>query len=171
MSIEQETLFWCVPDADDAARFQSVIDDLASRQKAPWFQPHLTLGAVRGAEPDIHPVLDAMSEFELSPIEIGETSTFTMSLFVRFAASDALLAGRNAMEGLPGFRPGRDFDPHMSLCYGDPVDRAEFDADIAALLERPVKFDRLVAMRIPIPVETYDDIRAWEELGSYPIEE
>lgn len=167
MTAADETLFWCVPAADDAVRFQNVIDQLSAAQNAAPFQPHLTLGAVRGPVPDVQTVCDALTGLRLAPIEIGKTDLFTMSLFVRFEASPALRAGRAALEALSGFRAGRVFDPHISLCYGAPINRESSEMEIAALLDHPVRFDRLVAMRIPLPVETYDDIRQWTTLGAY----
>ena len=171
MSAAEETLFWCVPAADEAARFRAVIDLLGAAQNAAPFQPHLTLGAVRGPVPDVRTVCDALAGLRLTPIEIAETDLFTKSLFVRFEASPALRAGRAALESLPGFRAGRTFDPHVSLCYGAPVNRGACDTEINALLDHPVRFDRLVAMRIPLPVETYDDIRQWTPLGAHDISE
>lgn len=170
MTQRAETLYWLVPCAADATRFQSVIDAIAADQNAPSFSPHLTLGAVRGDPPRIDRVLDALAGLTLEPKEIDQTDQFTMSLFIRFRTSPALMAGRQALESVPGFRLGRTFDPHLSLCYGSPVDRVSMDNEIAALLDHPVRFDRLVAMHIPLPVETHDDVRKWREVASHSID-
>ena len=169
MSANEETLFWLVPDTDHAPVFQAIIDALAAPQQAPRFRPHMTLGAVRGSRPDLSATFRGAEPLRLQPLEIGQTDLFTMSLFVRFKRDPALMRARALMESLPGFRAGRAFDPHVSLCYGAPVNRADHDAAIQALLRRPVRFDKLIAMRIPLPVASYDDIRKWQEYASYEI--
>ncbi len=170
MTQRAETLYWLVPCAADVARFQAIIDALAAEQGAPSFTPHLTLGAVRSSEPQVERVVKALAGVMLAPKEIDQTDLFTMSLFVRFHSSAALIAGRNALESVPGFRFGRAFDPHLSLCYGPPALRTAMTAEIEALLDKPVRFDRLVAMHIPLPVETHDDVRKWREIASHSID-
>ena len=167
MNAVEETIFWLVPDPEHALRFQAVVDALAAAQGAPSFRPHITLGAVRGAQADIAGVLEGLPPLTLSPVEVDATERFTMSLFVRFERTDALMSARTAMEELPGFRAGRAFDPHISLCYGASPNRVKMAADIRALLRAPVRFDRMIAMRIPLPVDSYDDIRKWNEVGSF----
>jgi len=166
----EETIFWLVPCAADAARFQAIIDALAANQGGPSFKPHMTLGAVRGSTPQVERVVKALTGVTLAPKEIDQTDLFTMSLFVRFHSSPALNAGRDALESVPGFRTGRAFDPHLSLCYGQPALRNAMTAEIQALLDKPVRFDRLVAMHIPLPVETHDDVRKWREVASHSID-
>lgn len=167
MSERDETNYWLLPCAEDARSFKAVIDGLAAQQGGPSFRPHMTLGAVRGSPGALDSVIQALAGLTLQPTEIDQTDRFTMSLFVRFELSDALKTGRAALEAHPDFRPGRLFDPHISLCYGKPVQRELFEKDISALLSHPVRFDRLVAMHIPLPVATYDDIRKWREIETF----
>lgn len=169
MNATDEVIFWLVPCPQDAARFSHLIEALAKPRGAAIFQPHLTLGAVRGGMPDVSPIVSALTGLELLPLEIAETDSFTMSLFVRFRPSAKLMAGRTALENLPGFRPGRDFDPHISLCYGAPTTRDVFEDQLQALLQRPIVFNQLVAMHVPLPVETQDDIRKWRQITSFTI--
>lgn len=170
MTQSEETIFWLVPCAADAARFQAIIDVLAADQEAPAFKPHMTLGAVRSTSPQIERVVKVLAGVTLTPKEIDQTDLFTMSLFVRFHTSPALTAGRNVLESVPGFRIGRAFDPHLSLCYGPSTLRKSMRAEIEALLDKPVRFDRLVTMHIPLPVETHDDVRKWREVATHSID-
>ena len=114
-------------------------------------------------------MLQLLCGLELRPTEVAETASFTMSLFVRFDPTEQLLGARSALEACPGFRTSRDFDPHISLCYGAPSDRDALQDEIDALLEQPVLFDRLVATDISLPVETYDDIKLWKRRAVYQI--
>ena len=169
MNAANELIIWIVPRAEDQARFGQVIEQLAVPRGAATFVPHITLGAVRGDLPDIRPVLETLAGLELSPSAFGETDAFTMSLFVRFEPTKQLLVARSALEACPGFRTSRDFDPHISLCYGAPINRGALQDEINALLDQPVLFDRLVATEISLPVETYNDIKLWKQRAVHQI--
>lgn len=160
---------WVLPRETDANRFHPVIDALCQQQNVPRFQPHLTLGGLTSPHVDYAETLDALSGLVLTPIEIAETPVFTKSLFVRFAISDALQAGRRALEALPEFRSRRAFDPHVSLCYGPPKNRLALEVQIEALLSRPVQFDRLSVTRITSTIEQHSDLEAWETVSVFPI--
>ena len=172
MSERHEILaYWLVPSAEDAARFQAVVDALADQQGAPRFRAHLSFGSVIGEEPDLVEVLAQLQGLTLRPVEIAETPSFTMSLFVRFAPTAALLAARKLLESHPNFQASRAFDPHISLCYGAPKDLGAIEPEMAALAETPVRFDRLIATSIWLPVETHADIARWKQRSVYEIPE
>lgn len=168
MTIDRVTYFWCVPASEDAARLQAVIDVLAETQNAPRFLPHLSLASMNGPLPDLSEILRDLKGLQLQPEEIGETDTFTMSLFLRVERHPALLKARSVFETMPGFRSSRSFDPHLSLCYGPPPHGAVHSVRVRDLLKTPILFDRLVTVDIPASVTTYDDIRAWKVLETIP---
>ena len=161
--------YWCTPCAEDAARYTSVIKALALAQGAPTYQAHLTLGTLERAASDLSEVTAALRGLVLEPTGISETDIFTKSLFVQFEASTPLVAARSQLEKLPGFRPGRAFDPHISLCYGAPPEGSAAQRDVQDLLSAPVRFDRLVAVNITLPIESYADVMAWSVEGTYEI--
>tara|TARA_R110002051_G_scaffold76014_1_gene138943 strand:+ start:222 stop:716 length:495 start_codon:yes stop_codon:yes gene_type:complete len=161
--------YWCTPCAEDAARYRAVIKALALAQGAPAYQAHLTLGTLERAASDLSEVVAALRGLVLEPAGIGETDVFTKSLFVRFEASDTLLAARRQLETLQGFRPGRAFDPHISLCYGAPPEGSAARRDVQDLLSKPVRFDRLIAVNITLPIETYADVMAWTVAETFEI--
>lgn len=166
---EQIIAYWLVPSADHTARFQSVVDKLAEQQDAPRFHPHLSFGSFAETEPDLTEVIGILRGLELRPVEIAQSPSFTMSLFVRFEPSEQLLQARSTLKAIPGFRTSRDFDPHISLCYGAPINRDALQDEINALLDQPVRFDRLVATEISLPVENYDDIKLWKQRAVHQI--
>ena len=161
--------YCCVPCEEDAGRYASVIAAIAKAQGAPVFLPHLTLGTLEEAPSGLAGVIEALRGLVLRPTEIDGTDVFTKSFFVRFEATDALLSARERLEQLPEFHPGRAFDPHMSLCYGPPPAAFRVDPEVLALLDRPVRFDRLVALKTTLPVETYADVAGWTVTGQYEI--
>ncbi len=170
MSKREEIIaYWLVPTAEHTARFQNVVDALADQQGAPLFHPHLSFGSFTDTEPDLDEVLQLLSGLELSPTEVAQSPSFTMSLFVRFKPTEQILRARAALETRPGFRTSRAFDPHISLCYGAPKNRRELQAEINALLERPVQFDRLIATNITLPVESHADVELWTQRAVHQI--
>ena len=170
MSKREEIIaYWLVPTAEHKARFQCVVDALADQQGAPRFDPHLSFGSFTDTEPDLDGVLQLLSGLELSPTEIAQSPSFTMSLFLRFKPTEQILRARAALETRPGFRTSRDFDPHISLCYGAPENRDALQDEIQALLDQPVQFDRLIATNITLPVETHADVELWTQRAVHQV--
>ena len=167
MTRERRQLIWLGPSAADAARFQAIIDDLAQKQDAPRFSPHMTLASFEAQVPDIEPALEILKGLQLNPAGIGQSEVFTQSLFLRVEANEALLQARAYFKSCPGFRAGRVFDPHLSLCYGTPPVGAAEMPSVNALLDTPVHFDCLKIVEIKMPVDSYDAIRAWEDRELY----
>ena len=88
-------------------------------------------------------------------------------LLGRLAATPGEAVDRAELEQLPGFRPGRKFDPHISLCYGAPPDGHGLDREIEALLDAPVRFGGLAGINASLPVETHDDVASWTVAETY----
>jgi 2'-5' RNA ligase len=160
--------YWCLPCAEDAARYAEIIAALAAAQGAPVFEAHLTLATLDQPADDLCDVLRALRGLTLTPLGLDGTPVFTTSLFIRFAPTGALLEARRLMAAMPGFRESRPFDPHVSLCYGPPPERASLGSAIHDLLTRPVRFDRLAAVEVTLPVETYADVARWRMAEIYP---
>ena len=167
MTLDRRQLIWLGPSAADASRFQSIIDHLAQLQEAPRFSPHMTLASFEGQVPDLAPALEVLEGLRLTPAGIGQSDVFTQSLFLRVDANEALLQARAYFQSCPGFRAGREFDPHLSLCYGAPPMGAAELSTVKALLDDPIHFDRLKIVEIQMPVDSYDAIRAWKERAIY----
>ena len=153
--------YWCLPCAQDATRFREIITTLAKAQDAPVFEPHMSLGTLANAATDLIGVRRALTDLVLMPAAIDGTDAFTKSLFVRLAPSPGLSRARSLLETDPAFLARRAFDPHISLCYGTPPAGAADMHSVCSLLSVPVRFDRLAAVEISLPVETYDDVRAF----------
>lgn len=166
MTRQKLTTIWLVPSAEDDARIRRITDELADAQKGARYQPHMTLGSLQSFDPDLNSILGSAQALELTPIEIDRTDAFTMSLFVRFGLSPKLANLRAVLEAVPGFRASRAFDPHVSLCYGAPPELPEIDTLFSGILDRPIRFNRIWATEIEVPVETYAHIRTWRKRTS-----
>ena len=161
--------YWVVPCAEDGAAFQSVIEALARAQNGAVFQPHISLGSLMARDPDIGDVTTCLKGLTLTPSELGRSDVFTQSLFVNFEPDDKLQRARACPESRATFRSSRAFEPHISLCYGAPVNEAAFAPSIEALLKKPVRFDCVQVVEIGLPVETYDQVRAWSPLATHEL--
>lgn len=152
---------WCLPQATDETRFDLAIEELAARSGGPVFQPHLTLGTFSAPAS-----LTGLSDqaFSLEPQALDGTPIFTTSLFVRFGQTDVLSRARAALESRKAFRPGRDFDPHMSLHYGPPPAGARQVEVLQDLLRQSVLFDRLALIEMKVPIEDHSAIATWRTI-------
>ncbi len=168
MSSTRRLSYWVVPCADDTARFFDVVSRLARVRNAPVFSPHMSLISIEGEQPDLSSCLDLLRGLEVQPVEIGMTDAFTMSLFVRMEPHPALLEAREFLLNQPRAKSSRDFDPHLSLCYGAPPEGAADWDQVRALLDQPVRFDALRSVVIPPIVETDEDVRRWREVQTFP---
>ena len=155
--------YWLLPASDARDFFGEIIQRLAAKYEAPVFEPHLTL-AVRPDTPDEAEQILAQapgSLVELRPLEMGWTAKFTKTLFLRFASSELLRQLRCSI-GAEG-----DFDPHLSLLYQriPETEQARLAAETQVPFPR-VNFDRIVAIRCRLPVETVADVAAWQLVAS-----
>lgn len=158
---------WCLPCPADSKRFSAVIEALGAAQGAPVFEPHLTLGSLV-APSDLSEIAKRLSGLSLDPVGLDGTEAFTTSLFVRFAPAQGLIEAREHLTRMPGSLAGRTFDPHVSLCYGPPPAGSRSRQDVQALLRSPLRFDRLAAVPVTLPVSTHQQVEAWRISQVWP---
>lgn len=156
---------WLMPAADDAARLERIVEDLAGRFGSPRFQPHLTLvedmeRTVEDLAPLVGQVAEGIEPFDAPVAEIGVSDLFFRSFYARFTAEGPLLElKRRAIDKiLPG--DIAEFMPHVSLAYGVAETLEKRDAVAEAenlLLGKPVRFDRVcvVASGKELPIESW----------------
>ena len=154
-----------MPDGIEAKPYQSIIGRLASLQNAPEFRPHLAIGSVRSPI-DLDAFAQGNSSISLNAVKIEAEPVFTRSLVISFDKTDALMNLRSQIESLPDFTSNRPFNPHISLCYGEPPRGASEFPDVHQLLGKSVTFTRLAQMEIKLPVNCYDAVSAWRERSS-----
>lgn len=157
------TMVWLVPSSASYACFQSLISALARRYDGPSFEPHLTLGRIKG-----HSLPDTMrptGPIVLEPLGIFTSELFTKTLFVRFASTRALGSLRLSL----GLEPG-EYDPHLSLLYCKLAPGE--GGQLAASLQLPtskVHFDQLWLVRCPDPTSNRAEVEEWERLAARPL--
>nr|WP_070959127.1 hypothetical protein [Hyphomonas sp. Mor2] len=169
MSLETIVSYWGVPSKTDSERYGRVIEALAKAQGGARFTPHISLGSLEQHDPEMDDVLAELKDLTVHPRGLGRSDVFTTSLFVDLAQSAQLDLARARLARRDGFRSSRTFSPHISLCYGPPVNEEAVAADIQALLSTPVKIDRVQAVEIAIPVTTYAQVAAWAPIETFVI--
>ena len=163
------TTYWCMPCAADAGAYQAVIDAFADAQGGARFEPHISLGSLSAFDPNIDDVLCALRELTVQPARLGRSSVFTQSLYVDLAAHPQLDQARACLAAREGFCSTRKFAPHISLCYGPPVNEEALTPALQALLAQSVRIDRVQAVAISLPVETHAQVAAWSPVATFQI--
>ncbi len=169
MSRARVVSYWLMPTPADTERFRAVIDRLTDETGTISFAPHLTLGSAYDQIDDLSSILSTTGSFALDPLDIDGTDAFTASLFIRFHATQAILALRAKFETMEKFRPGRDFDPHISLHYGEPPEGAASRSMVRNLLDQAVTFDRLRAVSVELPITQSEDLKSWQVLDEFSL--
>ncbi len=156
--------YWLIPAAPALEFFRETIRRLAAKCDAPIFEPHLTLAV----QPDSSDAAGARLAklpgdlVELRSLEIGWTSKFTKTLFVRFDFTPFLGQLRTSLGG----DAAEDFDPHLSLLYKKSPEPEQ--ALLAAEIRLPfasVTFDTVAATYCRLPVEAPADVAHWKPVA------
>lgn len=161
--------YWALPKVQDGLAYQQVIDALAEAQGGARFTPHVSLGSLEAFDADIDDIVSALRGLTVKPTYLGRSSVFTQSLYVDLEQSAQLEQARASLAGRKGFRSTRTFAPHISLCYGQPVNEDALKPQIEALLLKPIRIDRVQAVEISLPVETHADVSAWSPIETFQI--
>ncbi len=162
--------YWLMPGIGHSARWQAVVDDLASRYSGPAFEPHLTLYFGPLLPEDTPEVLadlsnEMLGKIRLNVLGLGFSDVFTQSCFLQMEGVPQL-AGVSDMLREKSFQP---FDyvlaPHMSLFYGalSPGQREEIRTGVE--LPKYIDFEGVWAVSGPATVESSEDVLAWRMLA------
>jgi 2'-5' RNA ligase len=140
---------WLIPAEPVRGRCAASIDMLAREFGTPSFAPHVTL--LQGIRRDADDVVAAARELAcaLPPLAVtlgalGEAPEYYRALFVEVTGPDLDAARRRAAAAL-AIPPDADFDPHLSLLYGQlsSVTKASIMSRIDRALEGAATLDRL----------------------------
>jgi len=129
MSLLTRYALWLVPEDAAASQLHSVIRQLADRYTTPVFSPHMTLlGWVKGEETELAGKLEALAA-RLTPIQARLTGFAGAPYYFRcfYSPVESSTELRQAVDEAShafGASAGSDFQPHISLIYGQ-LDRDE----------------------------------------------
>jgi Cyclic phosphodiesterase-like protein len=158
--------YWLIPAEPAHSFFQRLIEDLAHRHDAPFFEPHVTIyvGAndANAAEKALSKAAREWQTINLKALGINHSDKFIKTLFVQFAMNRKLQqlhrTIRNAAQDLSGY----ELNPHLSLLYKNmPATARRELADSIKVPFSEVIFDSLKAVRCISPTQSAADVEAW----------
>jgi 2'-5' RNA ligase len=168
--------YWLIP-AEPAYRFfQRLIEDLARRNDAPRFEPHVTIhvGANHpdAAEKALSETARECQPIKLKALEIGQSDEFIKTLFVQFAPNRKLRRLHEIIRNAAQDSSDYELNPHLSLLYKNM--RATARPELAESIKVPfseVIFDSLKAVRCISPTRSRADVEAWQVMATRELPE
>jgi 2'-5' RNA ligase len=158
--------YWLIPAEPAKSFFQRIINDLARRCDAPFFEPHVTIhvGADRddAAEKALRDAARKCKPIGLTPLGIDQSDEFIKTLFVQFAVSAELRKINNVIREAANDSSQYELKPHLSLLYKkmQTAARRQLAASINVPLSE-VAFDAINAVRCIAPTQSRADVEAW----------
>jgi hypothetical protein len=169
-------VYWLIPATAERELFRDLIRILAKSFEAPQFFPHLTVCRAedrqprknRGSRKRPESPREVLRRVKGTPIRLrvrGVTFSpkFTKTLFLRFHSNAAL---EKLVVDLAGNAKSLR-DPHLSLLYKKLP--TWMKKELAAAIKLPLRqivFDRLQAVRCPLPTKTRADVESWRTVAT-----
>ncbi|KAG8835366.1 hypothetical protein FRC17_003849 [Serendipita sp. 399] len=136
---------WLIPSQPLKSQIQTIINEVADAEKAPKFEPHMTVvtipcpSAIPPLQSSLMPVLTRFENLRLTFKSLFVGTSYFVSVALLLQPTAALVEFQkdivNALSQELGIdSPDRPFLPHISLYYGDisPEDRERIASAIRA---------------------------------------
>lgn len=157
---------WLLPDEKNGVYLQSLINDCCTRFGSQTFDPHVTLFGRVDVEPE-----SAFSFFETicknqSPISLGVDGIQIgeppwKALFLQIEKSESLTKFQSIIDAHLNKIRNYDFDPHLSLAYGDlELEKSQIEN---------ITFPESIQFSSVALVKTPDEISSWRTLLTFPL--
>lgn len=148
-----------------------LISELARRFDTPSFAPHVTLvGSIEGSKWEVVAkctlLTSEVHRVRIETAELGYDEEFFRALYLRVASSSSLMAARSRAVEVFALHPAEEYDPHLSLLYGN------------LSLSTKVSIARELGARSPLGFEaaalhlfdTAGPVPEWHQVGAFPIQ-
>lgn len=162
----KEHSFWLLPAEPLNKQLHSIIQQLAKKYDAIYFDPHVTIYSGPFDDDQTNTIARAVaclfSHGELIPVKRDYTSVYTKTLFIQFQNSEAVRCISDAIRDRSARRMTYILNPHMSLLYKTMAVAKQ--AEICRTLDVPKGiyfFDRLRVIETEIPVTRPEQIKRW----------
>ncbi len=158
--------YWLIPAEPARSFFQGMINDLARRYDAAFFEPHVTVhvGSNRAdaAESAISQAARVCKLIKLKVLEIGHSGEFIKTLFVQFALNAELRQLNKIIRNAAQDSSHYELKPHLSLLYKKmpAASRRELAGSIKVPFSEVI-FDALKAVRCVLPTRSCSGVEAW----------
>jgi 2'-5' RNA ligase len=163
--------YWLIL-AEPARRFfQGLIEDLACRYDAPFFEPHVTIhvGAnhADAADKALSKAARECQPINLKALEIDDSDEFIKTLFVQFAPNRKLRRLNEIIRSAAQESFDYKLNPHLSLLYKTmpAVPRSELAHSINVPFSE-ITFDALRTVRCISPTRSRSDVEAWRVMAT-----
>ena len=164
---------WLCPEANIASKLKAIVEQLAERQRAPSFDPHITLLGEISAPWEMtlracKTLFGVHGPIEARVQGMARSTTFFKALTIDLALPQSILDARAELATELGQTNAPDFQPHLSLAYGPlPLGYQDDlpDSFAGAIPGMTLCLDRLVVVRSAnaIPIED------WTRLEELPL--
>jgi putative hydrolase of the HAD superfamily len=166
--------YWLIPSEPARSYYQSLIYDLAERNNAPEFEPHVTVHVGVDCTDTVDEVLSkgarGCERIVLQALEVNGSSEFTKTLFVRLAVTAQLQRLNQSIRTAARDSSDYQLSPHLSLLYKriSMQDRHLLTHSIEVPFPE-VTFGSLKAVRCVSPTQSRADVEAWRVLAEKPL--
>jgi hypothetical protein len=152
------------------AWLDEAIADIGREAGHTLFGAHLTVATgTRGLDDQAMRALAAdVQSLTLTPSGLLQTEQFTRTFAVTFEGTDALDALRARTLAALGAHDEAPYLPHVSLIYGKADVLPMLEA-LAARINGPILFDRLVAVEAPDRNVSQADVAQWRAGPEYAL--
>lgn len=166
--------YWLVPEPSQSAVFKQQIDCLARAYDGPLFEPHLTLCCgpydPRNCVSEIlERAAGGAGRIELSCSGLDFSARYTKACFLKFDASDGLLAISEALQRLLYTPSNYLLVPHLSLFYGKLTRQACKEIQNRITIPKTTAFSAVWAVSNPSTNASKEDVNSWRLVESFDI--
>lgn len=125
----QDVSLWLVPNPEDSAYLQGIIDQLADQYQAPRFSPHVTVAGRLQVSDHYQSSLSALAAatpiLELHNQGLDHSAALFRTVYIRTSLANPLVALRKRVYALWPKNTVKPFMPHISLIYKElaPLER------------------------------------------------
>ncbi|KAI9135152.1 2'-5' RNA ligase family protein [Acaryochloris sp. CCMEE 5410] len=166
----QEVSLWLVPQPEDAAYLQGIIDQLAEKYQAPRFRPHVTLaGRLQVSVPyqaSLSELAVATPILQLHNQGLDHSTALFRTVYIRTSLADSLVTLREQVYELWPENAVKPFMPHISLIYKEMAS-SERQLIIQSLrIKETFIFDTLAVVRPQQPGE-WTAVETWRTLDQW----
>ncbi|WP_299402848.1 2'-5' RNA ligase family protein [Acaryochloris sp. IP29b_bin.148] len=164
----QNVSLWLVPQPDDHAYLQDIIDQLAVQYQAPHFSPHVTVaGHLQVPDHASLSTLAAATPFlQLQNQGLDHSSELFRTVYIRTSLADQLVALRQKVYQQWPVNISKPFMPHISLIY-KKLAAPERQMIIQSLsLKKTFIFDALAVVQ---PQQDWTAVETWQILERWPL--
>jgi len=168
----QEVSLWLVPQPEDHAELQALIDELAIQYQAPRFSPHVTLAGRLQVPKRCQRALAQLASItpvlNLSNQGLAHSSELFRTVYIRTSLGVHLEALRQQVYELWPHNVAKPYMPHISLIYKTLAPPQRREIMQALSIKDRFRFDTLAVVR-PQTAGDWAAVETWQIIEQWPL--